>query len=517
MLNHAVRLLLDHSQSNIDCLTCTKVVRRPPFSYWYITLLFNSYEFLFIFLPITAIGFFGLTQFRLLRVATYWLTLTSLVFYAYWNPPYVILLLISVIGNYAIGNYLSRTDAGKGLPKLMMWLGIAFNLGILGYYKYANFFVSSVNQAIGTAWATSEVLLPLGISFYSFTQIAYVVDAYRSDRNSLNYDFISYLLFVIFFPQLIAGPILRHDELIPELRKPRNFLLSQKNIAIGCVIFILGIGKKVLIADTLSPVVAQAFQQATDLSFIDAWIGSLSYTFQLYFDFSGYSDMAIGLGLIFNLTLPINFNSPYKALSVGDFWRRWHITLSHFLRDYLYIPLGGSRRGDLRRYGNLLMTMLLGGLWHGAGWTFIIWGGMQGLFLVVDHAWRKTAIAFPKVLSWGITFIAIIFSWVVFRAASVSDAWAIAQTMVGMHGISTASQLPNMLPDVLTRNLPVATTWQSIAFLLLLLGVVTCCPNSQELSQRFRPNRRWALAIGIIAAWSLLSLNRVSEFLYFQF
>ncbi|NET48797.1 MAG: MBOAT family protein [Merismopedia sp. SIO2A8] len=480
-------------------------------------MLFNSYEFLFIFLPITAIGFFGLTRLRMLRLATYWLTLTSLAFYAYWNPPYVILLLVSVIGNYLIGAYLNRTDPGPLMPRVMMWLGVVFNLGILGYYKYANFFITSVNQTMGSSWAAPDILLPLGISFYSFTQIAYVVDAYRSDRHSLNYNFVDYTLFVVFFPQLIAGPILRHDDLIPKLRQTRHFIFSHKNVALGCVTFILGLGKKMLIADTLSPVVAQAFQNATDLSFIDAWIGSLSYTFQLYFDFSGYSDMAIGLGLIFNLALPINFNSPYKALSVGDFWRRWHITLSHFLRDYLYIPLGGSRRGDLRRYGNLILTMLLGGLWHGAGWTFVVWGGLQGLFLAIDHGWRKTAIALPKIVAWSLTFLAIIFSWVVFRAGSIADAWAIAQTMVGAHGFSLSSQLPGMLPGIISYNLPMAPRSQSVGLLLLLLSVVVVCPNTQEWVSRFRPNRLWAISMGIIAAWCLLSLNRVSEFLYFQF
>ncbi|MGK7888105.1 MAG: MBOAT family protein [Leptolyngbyaceae cyanobacterium] len=480
-------------------------------------MLFNSYEFLFVFLPITLVGFFGLAQFRLFRWATCWLLITSLIFYGYWNPPYVILLLVSILGNFGFGAYLSRTEPGSPLPKLMMVLGIGFNLAILGYYKYANFFLDSVNQLTGLTWTSTAVLLPLGISFYSFTQIAYVVDAYRSQSHTLRYDLISYTLFVIFFPQLIAGPILRHDDLIPKLSHPYHFIFSHKNVALGSVTFILGLSKKLLIADRLSPVVADAFQQATDLSFMDAWIGSLSYTFQLYFDFSGYSDMAIGLGLLFNLVLPINFNSPYKALSIGDFWRRWHITLSHFLRDYLYIPLGGSRRGDWRRYGNLMMTMLLGGLWHGAGWTFIVWGGMQGFFLALDHGWRKTKLNFPNGLAWALTFIATVFSWVVFRAGSLGDAGAIAQTMLGFHGFSFSSQLPSILPNLVTRNLPASTGWHSIGILLLLLGIVLKCPNTQELVQRFQPNWRWVAAIGGIAAASLLSLNQVSEFLYFQF
>lgn len=479
-------------------------------------MLFNSYEFIFLFLPITLVGFFALAHFRHLRMATAWLALTSLFFYGYWNPPYVILLMISVIGNFLFGAYLNRIEAGQWRTRGILWLGIAFNLGILGYYKYAGFFIQSIDRLFNSGLPTPDILLPLGISFYSFTQIAYLVDVYRSEPESFKYDVVSYTLFVVFFPQLIAGPILRHNELIPALNKAKHFVFSQKNMAIGTVTFILGLAKKLLIADTLSPWVAQVFGDAASASFLEAWIGVLGYTFQLYFDFSGYSDMAIGLGLMFNLPLPINFNSPYKATSMSDFWRRWHITLSHFLRDYLYIPLGGSRHGEIRRYGNLILTMLLGGLWHGAGWTFVIWGGLHGVFLAVNHAWRKTEITLPKIVGWGLTFGAVMVSWIFFRAATFGDAFELLQAMVGLRGISLQCDL-NLAVPVIGNLIRLPNYQQGVLVLAILLGVVVGCPNTQELVQRFKPTRWWALSMGAIAAICLLSLNRVSEFLYFQF
>lgn len=479
-------------------------------------LLFNSYGFIFLFLPVTLIGFFVLAHFRCLRLATVWLTLASLFFYGYWNASYVILLLVSVIGNFLIGIYLNRKEPGGLKAKGILWLGITFNLCILGYYKYAGFFVQTVGQFFDSGLPTLNILLPLGISFYSFTQIAYLVDVYRSSPRSFNYDVISYTLFVVFFPQLIAGPILRHDELIPALSKAKHFIFSQKNMAIGGITFILGLAKKLLIADTLSPWVAQVFGDVSSVSFIEAWIGVLGYTFQLYFDFSGYSDMAIGLGLMFNLPLPINFNSPYKAVSVSDFWRRWHITLSHFLRDYLYIPLGGSRYGNVRRYTNLIITMLLGGLWHGAGWTFVIWGGLHGMFLVVNHAWRKINIALPVLVSWGMTFGSVMVSWVFFRAVTFGDAFELLGLMAGLQGISFQCDL-NLAIPVLGDLIQIPNYQRGLAVLVVLLGVVVGCPNTQEIAQQFKPNRRWALAIGVTTTVCLLSLNRVSEFLYFQF
>jgi alginate O-acetyltransferase complex protein AlgI len=400
-------------------------------------------------------------------------------------------------------------------------------LGILGYYKYAAFFVSSLNYLFQTQWPVPDIELPLAISFYSFTQIAYVVDAYRGQTEDYEYDLPSYSLFVTFFPQLIAGPILRHNELIPQFKVLRNFVFSHKNVAIGLTWFILGLGKKVLIADRVSPWVATVFDNADIVTFTEAWVGALSYTFQLYFDFSGYSDMAIGLGWIFNFRLPINFNSPYKATSIIDFWRRWHITLSFFLRDYLYIPLGGSRRGEIRRYCNLFLTMLLGGLWHGAGWTYVIWGAMHGTFLVVNHAWKKFGVKLPQFFGWLITFLAVMMSWVFFRADNLYEATEIVKATVGIKGIVLVNDVEPALPWLAEMGVQFRP-WQELPYLPpnyqqsfvtlgLLLLAVTLLPNTQQIIKQFKPKWWWAMGVSGIALACLLSLNRISEFLYFQF
>ena len=475
-------------------------------------MLFNSYAFIFGFLPIVLLVFFGLTRFHLVKAGLIWMAVASLFFYGYWNPSYLPLLLISIAFNYALGNAIDRAKPASRAAKIFLVLGIALNLAILGYYKYADFFITSANQVLATDWPKQNIILPLAISFYSFTQIAYLVDAYRGETKNANYDFISYGLFVAFFPQLIAGPILRHDELIPQFRQLRNFVFSDRNLAQGLTLFILGLSKKVLIADNLSPWVALTFNDASSLDFLEAWVGALSYTFQLYFDFSGYSDMAIGLGWMVNINLPVNFNSPYKATSIVDFWRRWHITLSNFLRDYLYIPLGGNRHGQLRRYANLMITMLLGGLWHGAGWTFVIWGGLHGLFLVVCQVWRRLGVPLPKILSWLVTFIAVVACWVLFRAQSINDAIAIGRSMIGINGILLPEGLENPLDWLSPRGVQF-----KILVLASLTLAVTQLPNTQEILQKFKVGFLRAFVVAALATFCFLSLNKVSEFLYFQF
>ncbi len=495
-------------------------------------MLFNSHIFICLFLPITLIGFFVLAKFRFTLAATTWLLLASLFFYAYWKLAYFFLLLVSIGWNYFIGTAIAKTKQGSKQAKLLLWLGIGLNLALIGYYKYAGFLVESVNNILQTTFSTGEIILPLAISFYTFTQIAYLIDSYRGETKG--YNFLQYSLFVTFFPQLIAGPILRHDELIPQLNKPRIFVFNHRNFALGLSLFTLGLAKKMLIADHLSPWVAEIFSNSGNVSCIEAWFGALSYTLQLYFDFSGYSDMAIGLGWMFNLNLPINFNSPYKATSISDFWRRWHITLSNFLRDYLYIPLGGNRKGELRRYFNLIITMLLGGLWHGAGWTFVFWGGLHGVYLAINHQWRSWKIKLPSWLAWGMTFLAVVFSWVLFRAKSLPDGLSLIQAMVGMKGIV----LPGNLESLLFGLTPLGVEFKgekllsalpylpgdtgpgvavNLAALIALLVATISLPNSQEIMERFKPMWWWAIAMGAIFTYCLLSLNKISEFLYFQF
>ncbi|MBP0028549.1 MBOAT family protein [Roseofilum sp. Guam] len=493
-------------------------------------MLFNSYIFIFVFLPITLTVFLTLNQFKLIKASQVWLTAASFAFYAYWNIAYLPLLFISVIFNYQMGKSIAYAQPKSQSAKTLLWIGITLNLVTIGYYKYANFFITSANQVIQANFSIPTIILPLAISFYTFTQIAYLVDAYRGETKDLNYDILTYSLFVVFFPQLIAGPILRHDELIPQLRNFRKYIFSHENFSRGLVLFSLGLCKKVLIADNLSPWVATVFDHPNEITFIESWVGVLSYTYQLYFDFSGYSDMAIGLGLLFNINLPINFNSPYKATSISDFWRRWHITLSNFLRDYLYIPLGGSRQGEVQRYTNLMMTMLLGGLWHGAGWTYVIWGGLHGFYLCVNHGWRKLNISLPKLLSWLITFLSVIGAWVLFRADTLSNGLKILQVMMAGNGLVLPGEPTGRLA-ILTQFGIQVQSWRSLNYLpefwdsdrlpfvilVLLTIAVKYMPNTQELMHKFKPDFIWSCCLGLLTGICLLSMNRVSEFLYFQF
>ena len=513
-------------------------------------MLFNSYAFIFGFLPVVLIGFFGLS--RLSQVyAAGWLALASVFFYGYWNPAYVGLLLGSIVGNYMFGMWIARAIEGR--RKRLLVTAVVLNLGLLAYYKYANFFVDSVNAVAGTGWSLGDILLPLGISFFTFTQIAFLVDTYRGEVKE--YNFVHYLLFVTYFPHLIAGPILHHKEMMPQFAHASTYRVNLDNFGLGMTLFVMGLAKKVVLADSLAefpgPIFA-AVQAGGQPMLFEAWIAALSYTLQLYFDFSGYSDMAIGLALMFNVRLPQNFHSPYKATNIIEFWRRWHMTLSRFLRDYLYIPLGGNRKGKLRRYVNLFATMLLGGLWHGAGWTFVVWGGLHGLFLVINHAWR----AFKPYLGWGdggwmaqrlslmLTFLAVVVAWVCFRAPDLASAVALLSGMAGLNGVSLsdsiAAALPHLPQQVALNGLaPLSKVNPDRALILIVLGLwlVWGFPNVQQmlhagrpvygtvepapgrvarmLAWRFSPARAWILAG--LCVLSLSFLTRVRDFLYFQF
>ncbi|HQT27478.1 MAG TPA: MBOAT family O-acyltransferase, partial [Burkholderiales bacterium] len=359
------------------------------------------------------------------ELAGIWLGLCSLFFYGYWNFAYVPLLLLSICANYAFGFMI-----GKG--KRMLIPGLLFNLALLGYYKYAHFFLSNIDRLAGFDWQIGRIVLPLGISFFTFTQIAYLMDVKRGEARE--YSFSHYLLFVTYFPHLIAGPILHHKEMMPQFEKGKG--PSFEDFSVGMTIFFVGLFKKVLLADGISVYVAPVFgahASGIEPTFVDAWFGALAYTFQLYFDFSAYSDMAVGISRLFGITLPVNFYSPYQAVNIVEFWRRWHMTLSRFLRDYLYIPLGGNRKGKARRYLNLMVTMLLGGLWHGAGWTFVIWGGLHGFYLVLNHGWHalKERMSLPsfgffgKVFGVALTFLAVVAGWVFFRAANLASAFSV--------------------------------------------------------------------------------------------
>ena len=527
-------------------------------------MLFNSWEFIFLFLPLTLLIFFQLNRRGYYRVAIGWLVFASLFFYGWWNPAYLGLIIFSILFNYAIGACLSLEGKVQIYRKLILIVGLTVNLALIGYFKYANFFVSSVNDVVGTTFTLNKIVLPLAISFFTFQQITYLVDSYKGETKE--YSFLNYCLFVTFFPQLIAGPIVHHKEVMPQFADKSTYRFHPGNLAVGLTIFCLGLFKKVVFADTIAMFATPVFGAAAEgvpVTFLTAWGGALAYSLQLYFDFSGYTDMAIGAARMFGIKLPINFDSPYKASSIIDFWRRWHITLSRFLRDYLYIPLGGSRKGKLRRNINLMITMLLGGLWHGAGWNFIFWGGLHGIYLIINHQWHSLQRLLgqdPRQTSWWsqalgvlVTFLAIVVGWVFFRAENMNAALTMLQGMVGKNGLSLPAELRGQLETVTSYFASIGLTINfergsqlilTYTLSLVLLAVAWFTPNTQQwlekykpalganvatsnfgwcysLWQKFywRPNRVFGFALGslifIIAKIALEAPQ--SEFLYFDF
>ncbi len=524
-------------------------------------MLFNSYVFVLLFLPAAVLGFYLVGRHDS-RWALAWLLGCSLVFYAHWDPLYLPLLLFSIGFNFAVGTWLGRL-AGRQDPRRWLVLAgaIAEELAMLGFFKYANFFVDNVNAATGAGWELATIVLPLGISFYTFQQIAYLVDTARGEIRLKS--FLDYAATVSFFPHLIAGPIILYREVLPQFAARRVARFDHGNFALGTTFFVVGLSKKVIIADWMALYATPVFDAARDgvaPTLIEAWGGVLAYTLQLYFDFSGYSDMAIGLGLMFNIRLPVNFNSPYKAASIIDFWRRWHITLSYFLRRYLYIPLGGSRRGRVRQHVNIVLTMLLAGLWHGAGWTFVLWGLFHGILLSVNHLWRsmRAAIGVPAAAvpsGWGlwtsraVTLLAIVIGWAVFRAESIESAGLVLRGMAGLNGVvlspplqAALAPLVPMLRDlgVIFEPLPLFHGGPQALGIVLLFAVALLAPNSHELLRygepllpaglqdraavaaparhlRWRPSAGWAVATGVLFVYVLTQMSKVSEFLYFQF
>ena len=420
--------------------------------------------------------------------------------------------------NYVIGNSLNENFKKVQVhKKSLLIFGIVANVALLGYFKYTDFFIENFNLAFDTSISLLHLALPLAISFFTFQQIAYLVDSYREE--TAEYDFLNYALFVTFFPQLIAGPIVHHSEMMPQFASRWNLVKNYKNIALGLFIFSIGLFKKVVIADTFAVWATHGFDVATTLSFFEAWMTSLSYTFQLYYDFSGYTDMAIGVALLFNIQLPINFNSPYKALDIQDFWRRWHITLSRFLRDYIYIPLGGNRKGSFRTYNNLIATFILGGIWHGAGWTFIFWGFMHGIALVIHRFWKALGLTMPKFLAWFVTFNFINIAWVFFRAKEWDDALKVLNGMMGFNGIHLEQHLEKItLLKLINIQDSIATSSMAYLFVGILFLVTLLGKNSMQLSHSFvRYKTVSAIVCAFIFVVAIYNLNNGSEFLYFNF
>jgi D-alanyl-lipoteichoic acid acyltransferase DltB (MBOAT superfamily) len=504
-------------------------------------MLFNSFEFIFAFLPIVLALYFVAGSFGA-QAATGFLSLASLAFYAYWKLEFLPILCVSIVLNYGAGVLIQRY-AGLMVGRLVLIVGISADIGALAFYKYADFLITSANK-FGTSLPLLDIVLPIGISFFTFTQVAFLIDTWRGTVKE--HSFINYVLFVSYFPHLIAGPMLHHSQVMPQFSKESTCRPDPQAIAVGIFMFIIGFAKKVLIADSFAPYATGVFDHVSPTEqpgLAVAWVGALAYTFQIYFDFSGYTDMALGLSKMFGINLPINFNSPYKAASIIDFWRRWHITLSQFLRDYLYIPLGGNRSGQGRWLLNLLITMLLGGLWHGANWTFVFWGGLHGLYLVVNHLWRawrgdrlasRQSRVASTAISWLGTFLAVVVAWVFFRAIDISHAVIMLRGMMGLNGVRPDASMMHL------GGVSIGSGSSFVSLTLLALALIAL-PNSQTITSLFERllshrdesvlilNRKVSsatLSCGLLASaficgaiflTSIAMLGRKAEFLYFQF
>jgi alginate O-acetyltransferase complex protein AlgI len=468
-------------------------------------MLFNSLPFIVVFLPISLFGFFYLARFGQV-FALAWLTLASLVFYGWDDPGRLIpIILGSAVFNFIVARAL--------LHRCAVWLlalGIVGDLLYLGYFKYVDFFAHTITWLTGIELPPSNITLPIGISFFTFTQIAFLVDSYR--RSAREYHPVNYGLFVTFFPHLIAGPIIHHAEIMPQFEQKKTFTFDPAATQIALLWFVAGLFKKVMIADSIAPVVATVFDTSKSVNaikFLDGWIGATGYGLQLYFDFSGYSDMAIGLALMFGIAFPLNFNSPYKAHSIIDFWRRWNMTLSRFLRDYLYIPLGGNRNGPIRRYVNIMVTMLLGGLWHGASWNFVIWGALHGAALVANHHFdvERSARDRPIASLCG-TLAFVMIAWVPFRAENLHSVLVMWQAMFGLSGFSP-------------RSLFAVTQPLALAAAGAALGAALFLPNTAEIIENLDSHilPRMAAGAGLLFGMIVgaIALHAPTEFLYFRF
>lgn len=498
-------------------------------------MLFNSYIFLFIFVPLLILVVSILSYRQKIGGCIWVLLVASLIYYCWWNPAFLPLIIGLIVVNHLLAKCIDRTAT---LKSLLLFVGVVFNLLPLFFFKYANFVIDTLNFLPQMSLRSLGVILPIGISFFTFQQIAYLVDVRRGLVQPCH--LLEYALFVSFFPKLIAGPIVHHNDFIPQLRTVLVGM-SFDNLNRGVAIFAVGLFKKTALADNLSVLANPVFNTVADgnlVNMLDAWVAALAYTFQIYFDFSGYSDMAVGLGFMFGIKLPINFYSPYKSVNIIDFWRRWHITLSTFLRDYIYIPLGGGRVGEFRRIMNVFTTMLIGGIWHGAGWTFLLWGAIHGVAISINHVWRikvrdsrRSWIArfspFP-------TFIFIVFTWVAFRSTTIEGTWSLWKIMVGTDQlilpVDWVTPFQNMGLNVIALGEYHGTP---LAIILVSAVVAWMLPNTRQLFPDisldqhglmnkasyfcWKPNVLWLIVVFACFLMSLWNMSRISEFLYYQF
>lgn len=470
-------------------------------------MLFNSFEFIFVFLPIVLLAYFGLNRLNLHQWAKGVLVLASLYFYAFFNTSYLPIIISSILVNYGVAVGMRKWDGVT--KKVLFGIGLLFNLGMLGYFKYTDFMIENVNALFNTNYTLKNILLPLGISFFTFQQLAFVVDTYKNKGRLPK--FLDYCNFVTFFPQLIAGPIVLPEEMLPQFEDKANRNPRAKNLFDGIFIFSVGLAKKVIIADSIAVFANAGYNlDLPHYTMAEAWLISLSYTFQLYFDFSGYCDMAIGIGKMFNINLPLNFNAPYRATNFQDFWRRWHITLNRFLTQYVYIPLGGSRRKEVRVYFNIGIVFLISGIWHGAGWTFVVWGICHGIGVMIHRIWKKKGYSMPSWLGMFITFFFVNILWVLFRADNMHEAWVIISSMFDNHQFYLSQAYTSHLPSILPNSVNMM-----ILFFAMLAGVIG--PTAYRLCNDYGWHRAKQVVTVICFVGGVLFISRVVTFLYFNF
>lgn len=518
-------------------------------------MLFNSYIFILFFLPVTVSGYFFINKYQKSKnskLDLWWLFLMSLWFYGYSNPVYLILILSSICVNFLVTGRITLNRNNDAVKKARNWmiLGVAFNLVLIFYFKYYDFFISNMNVLFQKDWALKNIALPLGISFFTFQQVSYVVDCYREEE-TIQYTFIEYAAYVTFFPQLVAGPIVMHSELVPQMQDRAKKKIDFANMSQGLYALALGLGKKVLLADTLSKIVNVGYADIDSLNRISAIVIMISYTLQIYFDFSGYCDMALGISKMFNIDLPLNFNSPYKAKTVSEFWERWHMTLTRFFTHYVYIPLGGSRKGKLRTYLNTMIVFLLSGIWHGANWTFVLWGIIHGAFMTAeklikdlfgikkktsgniervisnnDSIVRKIVTFIGKIMGSIYVFVFVNLTWVVFRANSIGEAKIFLNRLLVSDGglnINIIEKISDLVEIRLLYRLGMGSVFEQYSYLpcILILGIllaaVLLMKNTQEKIETKKYNMIRSMVTVFLIVWSVISLSDVSEFLYFNF
>lgn len=492
-------------------------------------MTFNSYIFILLFLPLALVGYFGINRTGKYKYGMLWLIGMSCWFYGAFSIKYLLLFAVSICLNQ-FGVCRMKEMVHGTRRKLVFWLLLAFNIGLLLYYKYCDFFIENVNQLFHTEYALLNLALPVGISFYTFRQLAYVIDCYKEKTKP--YAFLDYATYALFFPMLIQGPIAGHEEVIRQFGEESRKKVSYENLSKGMYAFARGLAKKVLIADTLSPVVGMVFSNGDAYNATSVLLAMICYSFQIYFDFSGYCDMAYGIGLMFNIELPINFNSPYKAVSISDFWDRWHMTLTQFFTRYVYIPLGGSRKGNVRTYVNIMIVFLLSGFWHGANWTFILWGAFHGIFKVLERFCGKWLEKIPKVIRVVVTFALTTLGWSIFRASNLANEKELLGQLVsgGFGAVSgDIAEYFNELTEVrllgklglqsLIDNYP---AFLFLVFLVFLFVIVWFCKNTKEKAEEMqfdgtkKLGGKMALTI-VLLTWSIISLSEISEFIYFNF